>query len=111
MKLIQQSFQIEKHQTGNRLDQALTLLLPDYSRARIQHWIQQGFVSVNNALCKPRQKVYSGDVIELDVPEQVVISDQPQAINFDILYQDNDIFVVNKPANLVVHPAAGHLDG
>jgi 23S rRNA pseudouridine1911/1915/1917 synthase len=111
MKLIQQSFQIEKHQAGNRLDHALHLLLPDYSRARIQQWIQQGLVTVNDELCKPRQKVYSGDLVDLDVPEQVIISDQPQAIKFDILYQDEDIIVVNKPANLVVHPAAGHLDG
>jgi 23S rRNA pseudouridine1911/1915/1917 synthase len=111
MKLIQQSFQIEKHQAGNRLDHALRLLLPNYSRARIQQWIQQGLVTVNDELCKPKQKVYSGDLVDLDVPEQVIISDQPQAIKFDILYQDEDIFVVNKPANLVVHPAAGHLDG
>ena len=111
MKLIQQSFQIEKHQAGNRLDHALRLLLPNYSRARIQQWIQQGLVTVNDELCKPKQKVYSGDLVDLDVPEQVLISDQPQAIKFDILYQDEDIFVVNKPANLVVHPAAGHLDG
>ena len=111
MKLIQQSFQVEKHQAGNRLDNALHQLLPDYSRSRIQQWIQHGFVSINQELCKPRQKVYSGDLIKLDVPEQAKISDQPQFIEFDILHQDEDIFVVNKPANLVVHPAAGHQDG
>jgi 23S rRNA pseudouridine1911/1915/1917 synthase len=111
MKLIQQSFQIEKHQAGNRLDHALQQLLPDYSRSKIQQWIQHGFVCINHELCKPRQKVYRGDLIDLDVPEQVIISDQPQAIEFGILHQDEDIFVVNKPANLVVHPAAGHQDG
>jgi 23S rRNA pseudouridine1911/1915/1917 synthase len=111
MKLIQQSFQIEKHQAGNRLDHALQQLLPDYSRSKIQQWIQHGFVSLNDELCKPRQKVYSGDLVDLDVPEQARISDQPQAIEFGILHQDDDIFVVNKPANLVVHPAAGHPDG
>ncbi len=110
MKLIQQSFQIEKQQAGNRLDHALHLLLPEYSRSRIQDWIQQGFVSVNDELCKPRQKVFDGDMVDLDVPEQVRISDQPQAVNFEILYQDEDIILVNKPSNLVVHPAAGHLD-
>jgi 23S rRNA pseudouridine1911/1915/1917 synthase len=111
MKLIQQSFQIEKNQAGNRLDHALQQLLPDYSRSRIQQWIQQGFVCLNQQVCKPRQKVYRGDTVELDVPEQTVIADQPEAIEFDILYQDDDIFVVNKPAGLVVHPAAGHWDG
>ena len=111
MKLIQQSFQIGKQQAGNRLDNALHRLLPEYSRTRIQYWIQQGFVSVNDELCKPRQKVVDGDLVDLDVPEQIRISDQPQAVKFAILYQDEDIIVVNKPANLVVHPAAGHLDG
>jgi len=111
MKLIQQSFQIEKQLAGNRLDQALHRLLPDYSRSRIQQWIQQGFVCLNHAPCKPRQKVFSGDRVDLDVPEQVEVSDQPQAIEFDILHQDDDILVINKPAGLVVHPAAGHRDG
>jgi len=111
MKLIQQSFQIEKQQAGNRLDNALHRLLPEYSRTRIQYWIQQGFVSVNDELCKPRQKVLDGDLVELDVPEETRISDRPQAVDFEILYQDKDIIVVNKPADLVVHPAAGHQDG
>ncbi len=111
MKLIQQSFQIEKKQAGSRLDHALQQLLPDYSRSKIQQWIQQGFVCLNHETCKPRQKVFSGDLVDLDVPEQKVISDQPQAIEFEILHQDEDIFVVNKPADLVVHPAAGHADG
>jgi len=111
MKLIQQSFQIEKNQAGNRLDNALQQLLPDYSRSRIQQWIQQGFVCLNQQVCKPRQKVYRGDIVELDVPEQSVIADQPEPIEFDILHRDDDIFVVNKPAGLVVHPAAGHWHG
>jgi 23S rRNA pseudouridine1911/1915/1917 synthase len=111
MKLIQQSFQVEKHLAGNRLDNALHQLLPDYSRSKIQQWIQHGFVCINHEKCKPRQKVYSGDLIDLDIPAQVKISDRPQAIEFGILHQDEDIFVVNKPANLVVHPAAGHQDG
>ena len=111
MKLIQHSFQIEKNQAGNRLDQALHQLLPDFSRSRIQQWIQQGFVCLNRQTCKPRQKVFSGDQVDLDVPEQSAIFDQPQDVEFEILHQDEDVFVVNKPAGLVVHPAAGHQDG
>ena len=111
MKLIQQSFQVEKQHAGNRLDQALQQLLPDYSRSRIQHWIQQGYVVINHQVCKPRQKVFSGDRIDLDVPEQVVLTDRPQPVEFDVLHQDDDIIVVDKPAGLVVHPAAGHADG
>ena len=111
MKLIQQRFQIENRQAGHRLDQALHQLLPDYSRSRIQHWIQQGFVSINHQSCKPRQKVLGGDVVDLDVPEEVEIHHPAQAVEFEVLFEDEDLFVINKPANLVVHPAAGHRDG
>ena len=111
MKLIQQSFQIDKPLAGNRLDQALQRLLPEYSRSRIQDWIQQGFVCVNKKLCKPRQKVFSGDLVDLDVPEQQQTPAAPQAVDFEILYRDDDVFVIDKPAGLVVHPAAGHRDG
>jgi len=111
MKLIQQSFEIGSGQAGSRLDQALQQLLPDYSRSRIQDWIQQGFVSINQQLCKPRQKVFPGDRVDLDVPEQARIADAPQAVEFRLLYEDEDVLVVDKPAGLVVHPAAGHRDG
>ena len=111
MKLIQQSFEIGSAQAGSRLDQALQQLLPDYSRSRIQDWIQQGFVSINRQLCKPRQKVFPGDRVDLDVPEQARIADPPQAVEFRLLHEDADILVVDKPAGLVVHPAAGHRDG
>jgi len=111
MKLIQQQFQIDKLQAGCRLDQALQHLLPDYSRSKIQQWIQQGFVCLNQQNCKPKQKVYPGDLIDLDVPQQVAILDKPQPVEFEILHQDDDIYSINKPANLVVHPAAGHEDG
>ncbi len=111
MKLIQQRFEIEAEHAGERLDLALHQLLPDYSRSRIQHWIQQGFVSLNRQTCKPRQKVYRGDQVELDVPRQAQLSDKPQPLEFGLLYQDEDLFVIDKPAGLVVHPAAGHRDG
>ena len=110
MKLIQQSFRIEARHSGHRLDQALQQLLPDFSRSRIQQWIQQGFVCLNRETCKPRQKVYDGDTVDLDVPEQSVLADQPQAVDFRVVYDDEDIIVVDKPAGLVVHPAAGNPD-
>ena len=111
MKLIQQRLRIENHQAGDRLDHALHQLLPDYSRSRIQHWIQQGFVLINHRSCKPRQKVLGGDLVDLDVPEEKEIDHRAQAIDFRIIHEDEDIFVIDKPASLVVHPAAGHRDG
>jgi len=111
MKLIQQQFKVEAEYSGYRLDQALHGLMPDYSRSKIQEWIQQGFIILNSQACKPKQKVYAGDRIDLDVPIVAKISDVPEQIEFEILHQDDDIFVINKPANLVVHPAAGHDSG
>ncbi len=111
MKLLQQRFVIDAEQAGDRLDQALHRLLPDYSRSRIKQWIEQGFVSLNHGLCKPRQKVSTGDRVELDVPEQKTITDEPGEVEFEILFEDDDLFVIDKPAGLVVHPAAGHRDG
>lgn len=111
MKLIQQQYRIDDENAGCRLDQALSQLLPEYSRSKIQEWIREGFINLNQQPCKPRQKVYANDLVDLDVPFVARLSDKPQLVDFEILYEDEDIFVVNKPANLVVHPAAGHQDG
>lgn len=111
MKLIQQQYRIDNENAGNRLDQTLSHLLPEYSRSKIQEWIREGFICLNQQPCKPRQKVYANDLVDLDVPVVARLTDQPQRVEFEILHQDDDIFVINKPANLVVHPAAGHHDG
>jgi 23S rRNA pseudouridine1911/1915/1917 synthase len=111
MKLIQQEYRIESQHSGSRLDHVLHQLLPDYSRSKIQEWIQQGFILVNQKACKPKHKVIINDLVVLDIPRIDVIEDKPQAIEINILHQDEDIFIINKPAGLVVHPAAGHADG
>jgi len=111
MKLIQQQYRIDDAEAGSRLDQTLSQRLPEYSRSKIQEWIRDGFIQLNQQPCKPRQKVYGNDVVDLDVPVVSRLSDQPQAVEFEILHEDEDIIVINKPANLVVHPAAGHEDG
>ncbi len=111
MKLIQQQYRIDDRNAGARLDQTLSTLLPEYSRSKIQEWIREGYVNLNQQPCKPRQKVYANDLVDLDVPVVSRLSDQPQEIEFEILHQDEDIFVINKPDKLVVHPAAGHADG
>lgn len=110
-KLIQYQLTIDGSGHGLRLDQALCLSLPDYSRSRIQEWIKQGFILLNSSQPKPKDKVFEGDQIKLDIPETTKTFDQPQAIEFDIIYADDSLFVVNKPAGLVVHPAAGHQSG
>ncbi len=111
MKLIQQQFRIGTEYSGYRFDQAVNKLMPDYSRSKIQQWIQQGFICLNRQTSKSRQRVYTGDLIDLDIPYVAKLTDQPEEIEFEILYQDPEIIVINKPANLVVHPAAGHSRG
>ena len=111
MKLIQQQYRIDHEYAGQRLDQVISLLLPEYSRSKIQAWIKEGFIHLNQQVCKPRQKVFANDLVALEVPVVDRLTDTPQIIEFEILHEDDDIFVINKPANLVVHPAAGHEDG
>lgn len=102
---------IDESCNGLRLDQALCRFLPDYSRSRIQDWVKQGFITRNQSTLKPRQKVYFGDQIKLDIPETTKTFDQPEPVEFEIVYEDEHLFVINKPAGLVVHPAAGHASG
>ncbi len=111
MKLIQQEYRIDNQYSGERIDQTLSNLLPEYSRSKIQDWIREGFIRLNQQPCKPRQKVYADDLVVVDVPVVSRLSDRPQSIEFEIIHRDDDVFVINKPAGLVVHPAAGHEDG
>ncbi len=111
MKLIQQQLKVKAEYSGSRLDQALHGLMPDYSRSKIQEWIQQGFINLNRQTCKPKQRVYDGDLIDLDIPYVAKLADKAENIEFEILHRDDEFFVINKPANLVVHPAAGHDSG
>ena len=91
-----------------RLDRFLAKQLPDYSRSRLQQLIRTGFVRLNGATTRPRQLVRSGDKVELTEPPLEKIESQPEPIPLEILFEDNDLIVINKPAGLVVHPGAGH---
>jgi len=91
-----------------RLDQFLAKCLPEFSRSRIQQLIRAGFVRLNNATSRPRQIVRSGDRIELTEPPVEKIEALPEQIPLQILSEDEDLIVINKPAGLVVHPGAGH---
>jgi 23S rRNA pseudouridine1911/1915/1917 synthase len=97
-------------QGGQRLDQALAALLPDYSRSRIKGWIDGGEVRLNGTRCRPRDKVSPGDVIEIDAVLPEEIEARPQLIPLEIVHEDRHVLVVNKPAGLVVHPGAGNPD-
>ncbi len=95
---------------GLRLDQALARLFPDYSRSRLQQWTRDGHVRVDGGRLRSRDKLRGGETITLDPQTEERESWQPQAIPLDIVHEDDDLLVVNKPPGLVVHPAAGNPD-
>ena len=104
--------QITDRFAGMRLDTALAELFPDYSRSRVQSWIRAGQVRLDGAEGKPRTRLAGDELLEVTIPDQPQVDEfSAQDIPLDIVYQDDDLIVVNKPAGLVVHPAAGHADG
>ena len=96
---------------GMRLDQALAEMFSGYSRARLQQWIRGGQVTVDSHLWRAKDKVLGGEQIELTATLVNEVASLPQAIPLDIVYEDEHLLVINKPAGLVVHPAAGNHDG
>ncbi|ACI08584.1 23S rRNA pseudouridine(1911/1915/1917) synthase RluD [Klebsiella variicola] len=109
---VQLTATVTENQLGQRLDQALAELFPDYSRSRIKEWILDQRVLVNgNIGDKPKEKVLGGEHIAIDVEIEEEARFQPQDIPLNIVYEDDDILVINKPRDLVVHPGAGNPDG
>ena len=97
---------------GLRLDQALAILLPEFSRSRLAHWVRSGRATVDGQSALPRQKVRGGEVIEIrPLAEAGVPAHQPEDIPLDVVYEDDALLVVNKPAGLVVHPGSGNRKG
>lgn len=96
--------------SGLRVDVALTKLL-DLSRASLQRYIEEGFVHVNGQPCKKRSLVAEGDLLIVHLPAPEPSHVTPEEMEFDILYEDADLFIINKPSGLVVHPAPGNREG
>lgn len=96
---------------GQRLDAALAKCWPDFSRSRIQDWIKSGEILLDGAIARPRATVLGGEQIELLAEIEEAVTALPQDIALNIIYEDDAIIVLNKSANMVVHPAAGNPDG
>lgn len=96
---------------GLRLDQAAARLFPDFSRSRLQFWIKNGNLTVNSRNLKQRERLRAGDVITIEAELATADNLTAQAMDLDVLYEDEHLLILNKPENLVVHPAAGHHDG
>lgn len=101
----------EPQPASARLDHFLQTRLPDLSRTRIQSLIKQGCIRLNGAATKAHAHLRPGDRVSVEVPEAAAVATLPQDIPLDILFEDEHLIVVNKPAGLVVHPAAGNPDG
>ncbi|NCE64700.1 RluA family pseudouridine synthase [Pseudoflavonifractor sp. 524-17] len=96
---------------GERADQFLTRSLPQLTRSAAQRLLEEGAVSKEGAPVKKNAKLSPGDVLTLVLPDPAPVDLVPQEIPLDVVYEDGDVIVVNKPAGMVVHPAAGHPDG
>ncbi len=96
---------------GLRLDQALANMFPDYSRGRLQQWIKAGQVSVDGKQWRAKDKVMGGESVVLEATTEAEVVWEAEDIPLEVVYEDEDILVINKPAGLVVHPATGNPDG
>lgn len=101
----------ELEDVGIRIDKFLSEQLEDLSRSYIQKLIKDENILVNDKKIKPNYKIMNGDRIQVFIPDPQVLDIQPENIPLDILYEDDDIILVNKPKGMVVHPAAGHYSG
>ena len=104
-------FTVDPESVGDRLDVYLAGLLPQHSRSQLQRLIREGLVSVQGAPAKPNQAVKDGQHIVVDVPAPTAATPAAQELPLPIVYEDSDLIVVDKPAGMVVHPAAGHQEG
>ena len=104
-------FTADIEHADQRIDRYLTEMLPEQSRSFFQKLIRDGFVMVNHIIVKVNYRLKTGDVIEIDIPDAVPTEIVPENIPLDILYEDDDLLIVNKPKGMVVHPAVGHSTG
>jgi 23S rRNA pseudouridine1911/1915/1917 synthase len=96
---------------GLRLDQALARMFPEYSRSRLKEWLLSGGITVDGGTRRPRDAVAGGERIEMQVQAETLVRDKPEPIALDIVFEDEQLLVINKPAGLVVHPGAGNPTG
>ncbi|UFP94064.1 RluA family pseudouridine synthase [Gloeobacter morelensis] len=101
---------VQPDQPAMRLDRWLAEQVADLSRARIQALIDQGLVLLNNRPCRPRDLVHPGDAVALTIPEPEPLAVEARPIALAVVYEDEELIVIDKPRGLVVHPAPGHSD-
>lgn len=103
----QVEFTVSDENAGMRLDRFLAAKLPELSRTRVQSLIDEGRVCLNGVAVKPSHRVEPGEIVVVEIPAPPPAGVEPEAIPLDVIYEDDDIAVINKPANMIVHPGAG----
>lgn len=112
MQVISLSTELDIESAGRRLDQCLAECFSDFSRSRLKNWILDGSVKVDGeVVTTPRTKMKGIEVLELQAQVEDEVGYQPEDINIDVVYEDEDILIINKPVGLVVHPGAGNYSG
>lgn len=105
-------FTVEPLTESERIDRWLAVRIPDASRAKIQAWIREGRVRIDGQPCRPKDNVREGNVVEVEPGERTLTEAAPDGtVPIDVVFEDEHLLVVNKPAGLVVHPAKGHATG
>ena len=107
----QHTERIPEELAGQRLDQALARMFPDYSRSRLKAWLLDGAVLVDGAAWRPRDRVFGGETVVVTVTADAAVRAEPEPMALDVVHEDADLLVINKPAGLVVHPGAGNASG
>ncbi|MEO8746513.1 MAG: 23S rRNA pseudouridine(1911/1915/1917) synthase RluD [Rhodanobacter sp.] len=111
MTAIQRTAVVPPSIAGQRFDQGAAELFPGYSRSRLSRWIKSGELTLDGTKVPPRQLLQGGELLRLDAELELEVGSRPENIALDIVHEDADLLVVNKPAGLVVHPGAGNPDG
>ena len=101
----EESFEVQYTQEGERLDKVLSEIYPDFSRSFFQKLIKNKQIQVNGAVQKASYPVHTEDLIRVTIPDAVETTIEPENIPLDILYEDDDVLIVNKPKGMVVHPS------
>jgi len=104
-------FTVDPDSVGLRLDVYLAGLLPQHSRSQLQRIIKDGGATVRGRAAKPNSTLKAGDVVTIEIPDAAAATPAAQDLDLPVLFQDDDVIVVDKPAGMVVHPAAGHVEG
>ncbi|MBT8107755.1 MAG: 23S rRNA pseudouridine(1911/1915/1917) synthase RluD [Gammaproteobacteria bacterium] len=102
---------VPEESAGQRLDQALARLFPEYSRSRLKSWLLNGALVVDGGSPRPRDPVIGGETVTLRVQPEVAVEAAPEPMQLDVVHEDAALLVINKPAGLVVHPGAGNHTG